>query len=190
MTELKQAFVTPDGKFFETKAEAQNYLRRPKIAEALNELNGNNEELTTWLIDNQEQVEISFETGTIRRVTKSEAKKVADGFEALAGIEGLPKAVHFLIDNAEAFKDSFRWPSVKRMSDEEKTEEALKSLTIIAEGNEKLANWIIANKDALLAAYQAGVVKREVSPKALEGLAAYQAKKKAEKEAAEASNKA
>jgi hypothetical protein len=58
-------------------------------------------------------------------------------------------------------------------------------LIAASEGNEELAEWIIKNKDKVLDAYQAGVVKREINPAAAEALAAYRAKKAAEKAAAE-----
>jgi hypothetical protein len=88
-----------------------------------------------------------------------------------------------VVDNSEAVLDSFRWPSVKRMTDDEKAVAARNSLTALSEGNEDLANWIVANKDAVLEAFKAGIEKREVSPKASEALAAYRAKMAAEKAA-------
>lgn len=183
--ELRQVFTTPDGKTFDTKAEALNYLRRPKIREALTKVTGANKELTDWLVDNQETVEMAFETGTIRRVTKVEHNKLAKALDALKDITGNSKIV-FLQENAGAILDSFRWPSVKRMDDAEKTVAARNSLVAASEGNEDLAKWIIDHKDAVLAAYEAGKEKREVNPKAQEALAAYRAKKAAEKAAAAA----
>lgn len=169
---------------FSTKAEALDYLRRPKIAEALGKLTGDgNDELVTWLIDHQEDVESAFESGTVKRVTKAESAKLSKALDAI--VESGDKAFAFVIDNVDAIRDSFRWPSVKRMTDEEKVIAAHNSL-VAASGNEELADWIIKNKDAVIESYSAGVVKREVSPKAAEALAAYQAKKKAEKEAAAA----
>ncbi len=177
--ELQQAFVTPDGKVFSTKKEAQDYLRRPKIAESLKKITDNNDELVTWLVENQETVEMAFETGTIRRVTKVESNKLAKALEALKEIKDSKLA--FLQDNAAAIQESFRWPSVKRMTDDEKATAARNTLIAASEGNEELANWILGNKDAILAAYDAGVEKRAVNPKAAEALAAYRAKKAAEK---------
>lgn len=178
--ELKQVFTTPDGKMFDTRQEAMNYLRRPKIAEALNKITSNNKELTTWLIEHQETVEMAFETGTIRRVTKAEHNKLSKAIEALKEIQGNTK-IAFLQEHAGAILESFRWPSVKRMDDAEKALAARNSLVAASEGNEDLAKWIIDNKDAVLAAYDAGVEKRQVNPKAQEALAAYRAKKAAEK---------
>jgi len=180
--ELKQVFTTPDGKTFDTKAEAINYLRRPKIEEALNKVTGNNKELSTWLLENQETVEIAFETGTIRRVTKVESNKLSKALDALKEIHGNTK-IAFLQEHASAILESFRWPSVKRMDEAEKSTAARNSL-VAASDNEDLAKWIIANKDAVLACYEAGVEKRQVNPKAQEALAAYRAKKAAEKAAA------
>jgi hypothetical protein len=38
--ELRSVIVTPDGKQFDTKAEAMDYMRRPKILAALGKLEG------------------------------------------------------------------------------------------------------------------------------------------------------
>lgn len=166
---------------FESKAEAQAYLRRPIIKAAMLAVTGNNSELTDWLIENQESVEMAFETGTIRRVSKSEAAKLAKACDALKLLKD-NKEIAFLVDNADAIKDSFRWPSVRRMDEAEKNTAARNTLTAAANGNEDVANWILANKTAILAAYTAGQQKREVSPKAAEGLAAYRASQAAKKE--------
>ena len=184
MSELKQVFVAPDGTMFDTKKEAQDHLRLPKITEALLKATSNNKELTDWLIKNQDSVEAAFDTGTIRRVTKSEQKKLDKALEALKEVGD--HRVAFLVENADAISDSFRWPSVKRMDDAEKTTAAKNSLVALAE-REDVAEWILANKEAILAAYEAGVEKRAVSPKATEALAAYRAKMAAEKAAKPAS---
>jgi hypothetical protein len=181
--ELKPVYVV-DGKQFDTKTEATNYIRRPKILAALMAATKNNTELSNWLLDNQESVEIAFEVGTIRRVTKVETNKLTKALEALKAIEGNPK-IAFLQENAGAILDSFRWPSVKRMDEAEKATAARNSLVASSEGNIDLAEWILANKDTVLAAYQAGVEKREVNAKAAEGLAAYRQKKAEEKAARE-----
>jgi hypothetical protein len=179
--ELRQVFTTPDGKQFDTRAEALTYLRQPKIKAALTPLAKGNEELIQWLLANQETVEMAFESGTIRRVTKVETNKLRKALEAIKEAND-PKA-KFVTENAEAILDSFRWPSVKRMTDEEKAVAARNTL-IAASSNEELSDWIIANKDAILLAYEAGVEKRAVNPKAQEALAAYRAKMAAAKAAA------
>jgi hypothetical protein len=70
------------------------------------------------------------------------------------------------------------------MDDAEKSTAARNTLAAASEGNEELASWIIAHKDAVLQSYEAGQVKREINPKAQEALAAYRAKKAEEKAAA------
>ena len=185
MTELRQVFTTPDGQHFDTKAEAIAHLRRPKVLAALNVVTGGNGELASWLQDNEETIVSAFETGTIKRVTKSEAKKLEKALEALKEITGVP-ALAFLQENAGAVKESFRWPSVKRMSEEEKATQARNTLLAATDGDEQLVQWILGNKDQILTAYEAGVEKRKVSPNAAAALAAYQAKKAAEREAAKA----
>jgi len=183
--EIKQVVAVKDANgemhYFQNKTEANNFLRRPKIAAAMLEATGGNQELADWLVENQDTVEAAFDTGTIKRVTKSDKKKLVKALEALKEI-GDAK-VEFLIENADAIADSFRWPSVKRLKEDEKEAQASKILTD-ASNNEDLANWTIANKDVVIAAYKAGKVKREISQKALDGLAAYREKMRKEKEAA------
>jgi len=186
-SQIRKGFII-DGKIFDTNAEAQDYVRRPKIKTALLAVTANKAELADWLLENRESVEMAFEAGTIKRVTKSEKKKLEKACEALKELPHDPKTA-FLIDNLDAVKESFRWPSVTRMSDEEKVVAAKKVLLDASEGDEALAAWIIENKEAVLAAYQAGIEKRVVSEKASEGLAAYRAKRAAEKAAAEAAKK-
>lgn len=185
MDPLRQVIITPDGKQFDNRADALNYLRRPKITEALKKIDKITSELVEWLLTNQEQVEVAFEVGTIRRVTKVEHNKLSKALEALKEIQGNPK-IAFLQENAAAIADSFRWPSVKRMDSAEKDVAARNTLVAVSEGNEDLANWIVANRTEILEAYEAGKEKREIPPKAAEGLAAYRAKKAAEKAEAEA----
>lgn len=185
MTELMQKFVLPSGEQFDTKAEAQAFLRKPKILAALVIVTGNNKDLADWLLENQDTVEGAFESGTIKRVTKAEAKKLGKAVDALKLVENQPD-LKFLIENAEAVRESFRWPSVKRMTEEEKALAARNTLLAATDGNEELVTWTLGQKDQILAAYQAGVEKRAVNPKATEALAAYRAKQAEEKAAREA----
>jgi hypothetical protein len=68
------------------------------------------------------------------------------------------------------------------MDEAEKATAARNTLVAASEGNESLADWIVANKASILEAYEAGVEKRQVNPKAQETLAAYRAEKAKEKE--------
>jgi len=181
--EIKKGYVIGD-QVFETNAEAQEYLRRPKILDALLAVTGRKQDVADWLLEHQEAILGAFDSGTIRRVTKSERNKLAKAFEHLATIDD--SKLKFLQDNADSIVETFRWPTVKRMNDEEKAALAKNTLMLETENDEKLSEWIIANKDNILAAYDAGKVKREVNPKAMEALQAYHAQRKAEKEAAEA----
>jgi len=180
--ELKQCFTTPDGQVFDTKAEAMDHLRQPKIKEALMSLTDNNEDLCDWLIENMDTVTDAFDTGSIKRVTKNEKKLLIKSLEAVIA-DGNP-AFKFIIENSEAIVDSFRWPTVKRMTDEEKAVAAKNSMVAASDGNEELADWVLENKDAVLEAFDAGKVKRQVSEKAKKALEEYRAKQAAEKEKA------
>ena len=186
MSDIRQAFITEDGKYFETKKEAQDYLRRPKIEAELNKLTGKNEELTSWLLDNREAVEMAFEVGQIRRVSKSERKKLENALKHIAESMKNDNKVAFLIEHSDTVLKSFRWPTVQRMSDEEKLIATKNTLLKASENNTELADWVIANKNAVLEAYNAGVVKPPVNQKAQEALAAWRAQKAAEKAAKEA----
>ena len=184
--ELKQVFMTPDGKAFESKAEALNHVRRPKIIEALMKIT-NDQKLSDWLADHQEGVEMAFEVGTIRRVSKVEHNKLQKALEAIKEANN-PKFA-FVTENASAILDSFRWPSVKRMDAEEKATAARNSLVALSEGNEELATWIVANRDAVLEAFEAGKEKRDTS-KQMQALAEYRARVAAQKAAAAAATSA
>src|SRR6478736_4433572 len=107
--QFKQVFKAPDGTEFDTKKEVVEYLRKPAITAALNAVTGGKKDLVEWLYANQEKVEVAFETGTIRRVTKSEQKQLDKALEALKAVENVP-GIKFLQENADAISDSFRWP--------------------------------------------------------------------------------
>jgi len=186
--ELKQVYTTADGMQFDTKAEAMDHLRKPKIKAALDKITDGNEDLAVWLLDNQETVEAAFDTGTIKRVTKSERKKLKAALDHVVELDD--KKLAFLADNAEAIAETFRWPTVKRMDEEEKAVAARTTLATASDGNNDLAEWTIAHKDQILECYSAGKVKRKVSDKAQEALAKYRAEKAAEKAAKEAAEKA
>ena len=178
--ELKSVFVTEDGKQFLTKAEALDYLRRPKILDALRPLVEGDNDLANWILENRETIETAFDTGTIRRVSKTEHNKLKKALEAIKA-SGEPKFA-FVADHADVIAEVFRWPTVKRMTEEEKALAARNGL-VAASNNEKLADWILAHKEQIQIAFQAGVEKREVNPKAREALAAYRAKMAAKKAA-------
>ena len=189
-TEVLQVFQTPDGKSFNSKAEALDHIRRPKIMTALLVVTENNTDLSNWLIDNQETVVSAFDTGTIRRVSKSEKNKLDKAADYIVEFaktnQEFAKKAGFVVDHADEMKESFRWPKVKRMTPEEKAVAAKNTLVAASDGNEQLADWAIANEKAILEAFDAGKEKRQVSPKATSGLAAYRHGKTVEKEALEA----
>jgi hypothetical protein len=202
--ELKQKFVLEvDGKTltFDTKKEAQDFLRRPAIKAALANVTGGDASLSDWLIANQDSIEAAYDAGSIRRVTKVERNKLRKALDFIleshanvtkdkdgniTSVSNVDSKAAFVIDNREALLESFRWPSVQRMKPEEKELATRNTLANLTDNDEKLVAWILANKDAILEAYQAGKEKRAVNPAAAEALAAYRAKKAAEKAAAEA----
>ena len=76
-----------DGKIFETKAEALDYLRKPQKEEALNKLNDNNKELTEWLLENEESICAAFDSNKIRRVTKKDRNSLSKALQKLGQLE-------------------------------------------------------------------------------------------------------
>lgn len=187
MEQVIQSGHFVNGQFFATKQEAIDFIRKPQIEAALLEATGKNKELTKWFMDNQEAIEMAFETGTIRRVTKQERKqlqKAVDYIKTLTVSDH--KELKFLIEHADAMSESFKHLAQKRLSDEEKEAKITESLNVVTEGNKNLITFILTNKDALLACFEAGKVKREINPKAADALAEYRAKKAAEKATREA----
>lgn len=177
-------------KLFDTRAEATAYVQRPQQRVALGAF-VESTELVEWLLDNRDEIEGTFDSAKIRRVTKSERNQLAKALEAIAKADD--KSFNFVVENRESVLNSFRWPAVKRVSEEEQTEIVRANMLQVCGGDTpeslELTNFLIANKEALLAGYEAGAIKREVSPKAIAGLAAYRervANEKAAKEAAEA----
>jgi hypothetical protein len=186
--EVRSVFITDDGKQFNTKAEANEYLRRPKILEALRPLTEGNTELATWLLDNRDVVENAFDIGTIRRVTKVEQNKLAKSLKAIK--EANDPKFAFVSEHADVILEVFRWPTVKRMTEEEKATAARNTLLGASDNNAELAEWVLSHKEQIQIAYGAGIEKKVVNQKAQEALAAYRAKRAAEKAAAEAAKAA
>jgi len=178
MTEIKQAFIV-DGKTFDTKADAIRFIREPKVKAAIAALVPDNTELQVWLFENQEVVENAFETGTSRRVTKAEAKSLATALDAVEATAD--SRFEFLAEHKAAIISCFKWPTVKKMSDAEKALQCRNTIQSAEGGSEELANWAIANRDAILEAYVAGIEKRKVSDKASKGLLTYRTAKALEK---------
>jgi hypothetical protein len=171
--QLQKGVMTPDGKWFSTVTEARDYLRKPMVEAALKKVAGGDANLATFLYENEDEIMKSFEVGTVARVTKAEKNKLEKALAHLATITD--NKLRFIQDNAAAVLDSFRWPSVKRMKDEEKAAATMAALTALADAN--AAKWIIANREKIEEAYEAGVEKRQAP--AGGGLEEYQAAKKA-----------
>ena len=115
MSQIQQAF-TVDGKFFSTKEEANQYIRRPKIIAALEAFIKDNKPLVDLLVENQDTIESAFESGSLRRFTKADQKKLQKAFDSIvaAGLKG----TEFLIENWEELE--IKYKPQKRMSPEEK----------------------------------------------------------------------
>lgn len=181
---FEKLFRTPDGVTHESEAAAEAHMRRPKILEALNAITQDNTELSEWLLENKEDIVGCLDTGTIRRVTKAERKKLKVACDRVKELYASgEKALAFLAENADDLVETFRYPTTTRMTEEEKANAIRMSVLAISEGNEDLARFVAEHRAQILEAYEAGKIKREVSPKAKDALAAYRAAKAAEKAA-------
>lgn len=178
---VKAAFVTEDGTVFSTKQEALDYVRKPKIKAALMQF-ATNEELADWLNANSDEISSCFETGTIKRVSKRDRKNLEAALNAAITADG----TEFLKEHKETILDSFRWPSVKRLTEEEKAAAINTNVMAVTENNAELTAWIVENKAKIMDAFDAGIVKQEIPESAKNGLAEYRARKAAEKAAKEA----
>jgi hypothetical protein len=178
MSELKKGFVV-EGQFFATKADAEEFLRTPVVLEALTVLTSD-EASSKWLLENRDAILSTYKAGQIRRVSKAERKALVKALDEVT--EG------FLADNRDSIITSFRWPKVTRDTD---SAEALKTAFVeLCEGNEELADWLLATKAELEEAFNAGKPKRKVSQKALDALAEFRNLSKEEQEARRAENRA
>lgn len=186
---IQAAFQTPDGKVFTNKADAEAHVRKPLVKAALLAITAKNVDLADWLLENKDEILGSYVADKLRRVSKAERKQLAvELAKAVAAIE-LP----FITANLDGIVDSFKFPTVERIKPEEKEAaitKAFETLTLdetTGEVNTDLVKWLLANKEALVAAYETGIEKRAVSEKAVSALAEYQAAKaKAKAEGPEA----
>lgn len=177
----EKVFRAPDGTLFtgpDAEKECIDYIRMPEVKAALAVLCEGNEELINALIEHQDEILKAFETGTIRRVSKKERKMLSDALEKIES--------GFLKENAQAIIESFRWPTQKRLSEEEKKSSAIDNLATVFEDNDDLVEWIVEKRDELEEAFKAGRPKRQVPEKAMKALEEYRARKAAEKAAAAA----
>ena len=188
--QIQSGFVTPDGKVFKTRKEADDHLRIPAIKEALAGIT-DSAELVDWLISVRDELSDAFGSSKVRRVVQKDRTQLQKALQAVSEEMSENSDVKFLLDNANAIVNSFRWPTVPR--DEESQAALLNDAVasvVAGEDDEEvdadMVAWLIANREGLLAAFEAGKVKREVSQAAIDGLAAYRKRQAEAKAAAEA----
>lgn len=177
--QLKQTFQTPDGATFDTKEAAMRHMRKDAIMAALAAVCGGDRTLAVAIYDKEEELTAAFDTGTIRMVTKAERKQLEKALDALKA--AAPAGCEFLVNNVDAIAASFRWPAQKRLTAEEKLQAQHVAVTELFEGRTDVANWVLQEKDKIMAAFKAGQPERKVPESAAAGLAAWQAMKSAEK---------
>jgi len=170
-------------KLFDTKAEAVDFLRRPMQTAALAKFIQDQPDLVSWIIDIQDDLTSAYESTKIRRVSKAEKAALEKALGHVAAEEN--KSFAFLVENAKAIVDSFRWPSVKRGDADEQAATMTAAVAELTDGDTELAAWLVENKEAILEALEAGKIKREINPKAVEGLAKWRAEQAAKKAAEE-----
>jgi len=178
--QIKAAFIV-DGKTFETKAAANEYVKAPLIKAQVLKLAGGDAKLADWLLDNQTQILDAYGSVQIKRVTKQERKALEKALDAVKSAGG--DATKFIVDHSQAILDSFRWPTVQRLSAEEKETATYDAILAVADDNEAIAKWLIANEVAVKAAY---VIKQEVNEEQLAKLRAGAEKAREARNAAKA----
>merc|ERR1712072_1134902 len=99
---------------------AQDYMRRPLIRAELMKLTENNEELTDWIIESKDDIDSAHSIGQIRRVSKSDRNKMEKALNYIAENHADENVLKFLVDNRSDIVEGFKWPTVKRMEDDEK----------------------------------------------------------------------
>lgn len=185
-TEIKSGFMAPDGQWFATKGEAVDHLRKPLVRAELMKVSDNQAELVDWLIANEEKLADAYDTGTIRRVSKQEAKALKSALEYIAEKMAGDVKAKFVVENATAIQETFKWPGQKRIAPEDKAAAVETAFLELTGDDAELTKWLIASKEQLDVAFSAGVVKREVSQLTLDKLAEARAKMAADREAAKA----
>jgi len=180
---FKPVFQSNDGKIFDTKAELVDYYRLPKVKAAFMVLAENDVELTTWLMANEDIIKSAFDTGTIRRITKADSKKIDKALDVIDDLyaTGNHKELAFLSEKRADLE--LKYKTQPRLKDEQKAKQAKDTLEVAAGETEGLADWCIDNRDAVLAAFEAGKIKRPVSPVASNALTEFRLKKAADKAA-------
>lgn len=187
---MAKTLAIVDGKIIEveqvSKAQAAEITRMPLVRAALTKLVGkgdNSVELVEWLFSSREKIQDSYDTGTIKRVSKQERKSLEKALDYIAETLKDDVKAQFVVTYKADILETFKWPNQTRVKPEDKAEAIKVAFLELTEDNAGLTEWLIDNKDALDVAYATGVVKREVSQKTLDALAAHQAARKASKEA-------
>jgi len=193
MTDQLQKGYIYDGKVFLTLNAVDDYKRGPKVKAALGKLIEDEASLE-WVYDNREDIVGSFKVGGSRHFLKTEKaqlRKALDATKLLGTMEtedttigNLQKDMAFLLENLEQSYATFKWPTQKKIKDDERTILVKETLMSLEAASEEMIDWIISNIEALKVAYDTAKVKREVSQKATDGLNAYRLKKAIEKKEA------
>ena len=183
---LKPVYVDrATGQFYETKAELLDAIRRPQVLEALGAIEGSNEGVANFLLDSKDAIEGAFAIGGIRRVTKSEHTKLDKALAHIAEVLKGDAKAEFVLTHADAIRQSFKWPTVTRMKEDE-IAAAAKASVMALNANEAFATWVLNSREAITAAYKAGIVVPQVSEAAKLALEKHRAAKAAAKAEAEA----
>jgi len=193
MTDQLQKGYIYDNKVFLTLNAVDDYKRGPKVKAALGKLIEDEASLE-WVYDNREDIVGSFKVGGSRHFLKTEKaqlRKALDATKLLGTMEtedttigNLQKDMAFLLENLEQSYATFKWPTQKKIKDDERAILVKETLMSLEAASEEMIDWIISNIEALKIAYDTAKVKREVSQKATDGLNNYRLKKAREKKEA------
>jgi dsDNA-binding SOS-regulon protein len=159
MTEIayKQAYVTADGKVFETKRELNDYMRKPMIKAAFTEVTGGegkNPDLVEWLVENEDLVNKAFDAGKIKQFSDEERTQATEQFKSLVATAVDNPEYKFLVDHVDQLVVKFT--PQKRLTPEEKVEAGREMIKAATSGNDELANWVFENREEVIKCYKSG----------------------------------
>jgi hypothetical protein len=155
------------GKEFDTQAEAQAYGRYLDAVEHIASIDGGNEEVGTWVVDEKENILSAYNASKSTRLSAEEIAEFANALKILASSED-PQFSLFKKYSGRIVVNKIPVPREKS-SQAPLIMEAMMSIT---DGNEKLSNWLVEHETSIKEGFAL--------------LSAHSRKKATEKEAEEA----
>ena len=188
-SDLQKGYIY-DNQIFPTLAAVEDYQRKPKVMAALKKLIDDTPS-EEWCYENRTTIIESFKVNNSRHFLKTEKAHLEKALKAVvafgdvefedATMTGMQKDMAFLLEHWEQSLNTFKWPTVKKLPEEDQIVAVHAALNAIEGSSEELSTWIYENIEDLTVALDTAKVKREVSSKATDGLNKYRLLKAQEK---------